>query len=215
MSRLLRRPRPSGEEGFTLVEVVVTTAILMIVVAILGPLLTGSLTTFERQGDRSSALDQGDLVLQQIEHDVYASSVLAVGTSPVNALELVAVLPNTSDTTSCIEYRMTSGAAPSALALQRQVWTLGHDASTTGWQTLLTPLQLNGTGHTAGYVIPNPAGATPFTSAGINGQSVNINLQIQSGTSPVDALTTTATGVIANPSGAASAATTWLGDCAP
>jgi len=215
MSRLLRNRQQPDEEGFTLLEVVVTTALLLIVVAILGPLLTGSLTTFQRQSDRSAALDQGDLVLQQIQHDVYASSVIAVATSPVNALELVGVLPNTSDTTSCIEYRMTSGAAPSAIALQRQVWTPAHDASTTGWQTLLTPLQLNGTGQTAGYVIPNPAGATPFTSAGSNGQSVNINLQVQSGTSTVNALTTTATGVIANSGGSSSAATTWTGECAP
>lgn len=206
------RPGRHPEGGFTLVEVTVTSAILVIVIAILAPILTGSLTTFERQTDRSGALDQADLVLQQIQHDVYGSSVISVVSN--NQLDLITVLPNTADTKSCIEYRLTTGAAPAPLALQRQAWTAPGVPSSSGWQTLLAPLRLSGSGQQPGYVIPNPAGATPFTASGSQGQSVLINVAVQNGTSTtVNNLTTTATGVTANPSGAAAAATTWSSQC--
>jgi prepilin-type N-terminal cleavage/methylation domain-containing protein len=217
MSRLRTRRRTADESGYTLVEVMITTALLLVVMAILAPLLTTTMRTFERQTDRSGALDQAGVMLQQIQHDVYAASVINVVASPNNELQLIAVLPSTTgggDVQSCIEYRVTSATAPAALALQRQVWALNTaPPATSTWPTLLASLKLNGTGTVAGYVIPNPAGLTPFVSAGTSGQSVNVSIQVQNGTSTINTLTTTATGVIANPSGASIAATTWANEC--
>lgn len=195
----------SEQGGYTLSEVVITTSILVIVLAILAPLLTGALTAFGRQTDRSGALDQAGIVLEQMERDVLASSVLNV-VAPGNDLQLIA---GQVGATSCIEYRVPSQTAPQPLSLQRRArltsatWPQGG-----GWQTVLTTLKLSG--QTAGSVIPNPAGANPFTSAG-NLRSVNIDLRVQNGTSPVNELKTTATGrtVIAGLSGT----TAWSTQC--
>ena len=154
-----RVSEPDG--GYTLVEVMVTTAILLIVLAILAPLLTGSLTTFGRQTDRTGALDQADIVLQQLEHDVLASSTLNV-VAPGNDLQLITGQVGNA---SCIEYKVPPQASPQPLALQRRVRTVGSTwPGGGGWQTLLTTITLSG--HSAGSVIPNPAGANPFASAG-------------------------------------------------
>jgi prepilin-type N-terminal cleavage/methylation domain-containing protein len=206
MSRRTRRPR--DQQGFTLVEMVVTTAILAIVIAILAPLVTSALTTFTRQSDRTGAIDQMNLVLQQLEHDVSASSTLNVASA--SDLQLIAVLPSTThDTASCIEYKLTTATVPAPLALQRRTRVAGTGiAWPSTWQTLLTPIKLSG--QAAGSVIPNPAGASPFTSGG-NGRSVNIDLQVQNGGSPILEEKTTATGstVIAGISGT----TAWTASC--
>ena len=219
MSRLRQAGHRRDDDGFTVIEVTLTSALLLVVLAILFPLLTGSLTTFQRQTDRSGAEDQAALALQQMEHDVFASTVVNVagsGTSASpNALQLITYLPSSGgDVASCVEYLVayqTTTTLP--VAITRQAWTLGTTPSTSKWQTLLSNLQLSGAGQLAGYVIPNPVGATPFTSAGSNGQSVSINLQVQNGTSPVSELTTTATGVVANSSGASGAASAWSSQC--
>jgi prepilin-type N-terminal cleavage/methylation domain-containing protein len=206
MSGVSRRSR--DQQGFTLVETIVTTAILAIVVAILAPLVTGALTTFTRQNDRTGAIDQVNLVLQQLEHDVTASSTLNVA-SPSD-LQLIAILPSTThDTASCVEYKLTSATVPQPLALQRRTRVAGTGVAwPSSWQTLLTPVKLSG--QAAGSVIPNPAGASLFTSGG-NGRSVNIDLQVQNGGSPIIEEKTTATGrtVIAGISGTAA----WTASC--
>ncbi|MDQ1401512.1 MAG: hypothetical protein QOF81_1495 [Acidimicrobiaceae bacterium] len=207
MSRIRTHPEEPEEDGFTLVEVMVSSAILLVVIAILGPILTGSLTTFGRQSDRAAALDQAGLAVQQLEHDVLASAVLNV-VAPGNDLQLIT---GQVGQTSCVEYRVPSQAAPQPLTLQRRARTAGGAATWPaggGWQTLLTGLKLSG--QPPGSVVPNPAGANPFTSAG-NLRSVNIDLQIQNGTSPVNELKTTATGrtVIAGLSGTAA----WTAQC--
>lgn len=205
-----RHPKPvADQKGYSLVEVIVTTALLAIVMAILLPIVTSALTTFGRQSDRSGVLDQANLVLQQIEHDVVASSTLNVPSS--NDLQLIAVLPNaTPDTASCVEYNVPSQTAPQPLVLQRRVRLAGnsHSWSASSWQNMFTSLSLKG--QPAGAVIPNPAGAAPFTAAG-NGRSVTIDLQVQNGSSPIVDLKTTATGrtVIAATSGTAA----WTAQC--
>ncbi|MDQ6616257.1 MAG: type II secretion system GspH family protein [Actinomycetota bacterium] len=203
------RRRGRDEEGFTLIEVTVTSALIVIVIAILMTQLTGTLTTFGRQSDRVAALDQETLLLQQIEHDVVASSTLNVVNG--NDLQLIAILPSTAgDAASCVEYQMSSGLAPSPLALRRRVWAIGTGSGSARWQTLLTSLRLNG--QAAGFVIPNPSGATPFsTTASSNGRSVAIDVKVQNGSSPVVEFTTTSTGrsVIASVSGAAA----WTAQC--
>lgn len=197
-----------GQGGYTLIEVMITTAILLVVIAILAPLLTGTLTTFGRQSDRSGALDSAGLVLQQMERDVLGSSVLNV-VSPGNDLQLIV---GQSSAQSCIEYKVASQASPQPLTLQRRVRTVasGSWPSGGGWQTMLSALKLNG--QAAGAVIPNPAGANPFTSAG-SGKSVNIDLRVQNGTSTVNELKTTATGRTITATTAAAAAATFTAQC--
>jgi hypothetical protein len=194
----------------------VVTSILGIIVAILGAVLTTTLTTFNRQSDRSAILDQTEILVSQIQHDVYGARVLNVIASPNNELQLIAVLPSTghTDTASCIEYRVSTASGTSPVAIQRQAWTLGTlPPSTSTWPVMLSSLKLTGSASTAGYVIPNPAGISPFTSAGSNGQSVNISLQVQNGSAPPVIITTTATGVEANATGSSAAAAAWAAQC--
>jgi prepilin-type N-terminal cleavage/methylation domain-containing protein len=209
-------PPASAEPGYTLVEVMVTTLIMAIVLAILYPIVSNTLTTFGRQSDRSGAVDHANLGLQQIEHDVLASSTLivpgvAAGTAG-NDLQMISILPVSSQpaqTASCVEYKVPTQTAPQPLTLQRRSRVAGTGITWGAWQILLGALKLNG--QAAGAVIPNPAGATPFTSPVSNGKSVAVDLQVQNGTSPVIELKTTATGrtVLAGFSGAAA----WTAQC--
>jgi prepilin-type N-terminal cleavage/methylation domain-containing protein len=196
------------DRGYTLVEVMVATGILVVVLAILAPLLTGTLSGFGRQTDRSGALDQAGIVLQQIEHDVLGASVLNVA-SPGNDLQLIV---GAVGSTSCVEYRVASLASPQPLTLQRRVRTVASGAwpSGGGWQTLMSILQLSG--QSAGAVIPNPAGANPF-AATASGKSVAVDLRVQNGTSAVVELTTTATGRTTTATTAAAAAASWTAQC--
>ncbi len=196
------QPHPPQQSGYTLIEVMITTAILLVVIAILAPLLTGTLRTFGRQSDRSGALDTAALILQQMERDVLGSSVLNV-VSPGNDLQLII---GQSSAQSCVEYRVASQASPQPLTLQRRIRTVasGSWPAGGGWQTLMSSLKLSG--QPAGAVIPNPAGANPFTASGVPTsaagapiagaapRSVAIDLQVQNGTSAVNELKTTATG---------------------
>jgi prepilin-type N-terminal cleavage/methylation domain-containing protein len=202
----MRRHRDTA--GYTLIEVMVTSAILLVVLAILAPLLTGALTSFGRQTDRSEALDSAGLALQQVEHDVIGSSILNV-VAPGNGLQLVVGQVGQA---SCVEYRVSTQAPPQPLILQRRVRTVASGAwpATGGWQSVFSSLKLNG--QAPGAVIPNPAGANPF-SADVSGRSVNIDLQIQNGTSTVSELKTTATGRTITATTGAAAAASWAASC--
>ncbi|HEX3425308.1 MAG TPA: type II secretion system protein [Acidimicrobiales bacterium] len=211
-----RTHRPRGEGGFTLIEVMITTAILATIIAIMGPLLVDTLGAFGHQTDQSNALDQAQLLMEQIEHDVYAASVVIVVPPPNNALELITVVPSTnggSDVSRCVEYRETTQVGTSAVALQRLSWTLNTaPEATSKWPVTLGTLKLNTTGAVAGYVIPNN-GQTLFTAAGPNNQSVAVDLQAESGNSSVIELKTTATGAVANISGTSGLSSIWSSEC--
>lgn len=205
MTRSVNKP---DEGGYTVVEVMIASAILLVVIAILAPLLTGTLTTFVRQADRTGGIDGAGLILQQIERDVMAASILNV-VSPGNDLQLI---NGQAGNATCIEYQVPPRSAPQPLALQRRSRAAGSAVAWPaggGWQTMLTALRI--AGQPAGTVIPNPAGANPFAGAG-NGRSVVVDLQVQNGSSPVNELKTTATGrtVIGGLSGTA----TWAAQCA-
>jgi prepilin-type N-terminal cleavage/methylation domain-containing protein len=206
----------SADGGYTLVEVMITTLIMGIVLAMLYPIISNTLTTFGRQSDRAGAVDHANLTLQQIEHDVLASSTLIIpgvsaGTA-TNDLQMISIIPVSGqppETASCIEYKVPTQTAPQPLTLQRRTRVAGSGFTWGPWQTLLSPLALSG--QAGGAVIPNPAGATPFTSPVSNGKSVAIDLQVQNGGSPVIDLKTTATGrtVLAGFSGMAA----WTAQC--
>lgn len=186
----------------------VASAILLVVLAILAPLLTGALGGFGRQTDRSGAVDQAGIVLQQIEHDVLGASVLDV-VSPGNDLQLIV---GAVGSTSCVEYKVASQPSPQPLTLQRRLRTVAQGTwpAGGGWQTLMSTLQLSG--QSAGAVIPNPAGADPFTATA-SGKSVAVDLRVQNGSSAVVELTTTATGRTITATTAAAAAASWTAQC--
>jgi type II secretory pathway pseudopilin PulG len=134
---MTRRNRLS-EKGFTLVEMMMTTALLMIVLAIVLPLVAGSLNTFTATQVRSDAVDNAQLALSQIGHDVVSSNLLYQDATGVVHLETF----GTAAGSTCVEYQVAYPAAgqPQVAVLQRRIKTPGPawPAVTGGWGSIMT-----------------------------------------------------------------------------
>jgi len=97
--------RRRTERGFTLVEVMITSVLMVVVLAIVLPQLTGSLTTFDHAQVRSDTTDQAQVALGQIEHDVRGSNVLYLDNTLPNGTGIVHLQTfGTAGAATCVEY---------------------------------------------------------------------------------------------------------------
>jgi prepilin-type N-terminal cleavage/methylation domain-containing protein len=74
MNRFLGRLR--GEDGFTLLELIVATAILGVVMVIFTAVLASVQTAVGRETDRSASNDQARLAVEQLDREVRSANVL-------------------------------------------------------------------------------------------------------------------------------------------
>ena len=133
---MLRRPTPSSldaslhgsldpngrrtarEFGFTLIEVMVTSALMLVVLAIVLPQLSSSITNFDNARVRSDTSDAAQLALDQIQHDVVSSNVLYTDGAGILHLQVYGGSPGASSTTvvttapksTCVEYQVAGDA---------------------------------------------------------------------------------------------------------
>lgn len=208
----MSRPEERGEEGFTLVEMLMTTAILLIVLAIVLPLVYGSLNSFTNTAVRSDAVDNAQLALGQIDHDVESANLLYVvgtGASQVVHIETYSA----GGVGTCVEYQVLYPAAgqPQEGALQRRTMVPGAawPAGTAGWGNVMTGI-VNSTEPTSPAVFALSS-ATQYQSL-----AVDLWVQLDTRAAPTQAapenFTSTFTGT-AIPAGAAAFATTTSEPC--
>lgn len=134
MSRRDRRQgRGRTELGFTLVEMMVTSALILIVLAMVLPQLATTLTGFDDARVRSETTDQAQLALDQVQHDVSASNVLYIdsGTPPLVHLQSY----SSGNTSTCIEYQVTTAGV---LQRRTKAPVAAWPAATTGWSNVMT-----------------------------------------------------------------------------
>jgi competence protein ComGC len=190
------------EGGFTLVEMMVTTALLMVVLAMVLPLIASSLNVFTNTSVRSDAVDNSQLAFNQIGHDVVSSNILYQ--DPATQIVHLQTFVN-STTSTCVEYQVLYPTAPAAqvATLQRRIKAPGASIPWTGgWANVMTGIVNSSQ--------PSPAPAV-FTVSPPQDKSLVVNLwvQLDTNTGPTAAApenyTSTFTGP-AIPAGAAAAA---------
>ncbi len=120
------------EQGITLIETVVASALILVVMAMVMPQLIRGLTTFDDVRVRSDTTDQAQLAMRQIEHDVVSASVIYTDAALPSGLHLQSYSSGGSIT--CIEYQVAGGA------LQRRTKATGGawPAATVGWSNLMS-----------------------------------------------------------------------------
>lgn len=145
-------------------------ALLLIVLAMLLPLLSGSLNLMTNTQVRSDSIDNTQLALAQIGHDVVSSNLLYIDSTGLVHLQSY----GKGAVSSCIEYQVSYPAAPQAQkgTLQRRTKTPG--TGNTGWGTSWTNVM-------TGIVNSSQTGAPPVFSvpASTQYQSLVVNLWVQ------------------------------------
>jgi prepilin-type N-terminal cleavage/methylation domain-containing protein len=144
MSRPARRRR--REDGFTLVEIMVTSSLMLVLLAMVLPQLTSSLNVFSNAQVRSNTTDQAQLALEQIQHDVLSSNILYLDNTLANGAGVVHLQSfGPGGAATCVEYQATTatvGARGSVVggALQRRTKapSASWPAAGTGWSTVMT-----------------------------------------------------------------------------
>jgi competence protein ComGC len=132
-----RRRRPRDEAGFTVIEMSLVSAVLLIVVAMLLPLVSGSLNLFTNTQVRSDAVDNAQLAFNQIDHDVVSSNLLYQDSSGIVHLESY----GSAGSSTCVEYQVSYPAPPAAqvATLQRRTKTPGLSTSyPSKWSTVMS-----------------------------------------------------------------------------
>lgn len=156
------------EEGFTVIEMMVTTALLMVVLAMVLPLIASSLNLFTSTSVRSDAIDNSQLAFNQIGHDVVSSNILYQ-----DAAGIIHLQTNQNNTTStCVEYQVVYPASPAAqvATLQRRTKAPGVGTAWTGsWGNVMS-----------GIVNSTQTGApVVFTVSPPQDKSLIVNLWVQ------------------------------------
>jgi prepilin-type N-terminal cleavage/methylation domain-containing protein len=89
--RLAGRPRRRDQRGFTLVEVMVSATILLLAMAVIGPMLTSMVRNTNRVSSEAEALDVARLALRRLGADVQGAGCVAAPASGVSAAQLLLV----------------------------------------------------------------------------------------------------------------------------
>jgi prepilin-type N-terminal cleavage/methylation domain-containing protein len=141
-----RTPRRGREAGFTLVEVMVTSSLIVILLAMVLPQLTSALNLFSNAQVRSDTTDQAQLAMEQVQHDVLSSNILYLDNTLANGAGVVHLQSfGPGGAATCVEYQATTatvGANGSVVggALQRRTKApaASWPAAGTGWSTVMT-----------------------------------------------------------------------------
>ncbi len=136
MNRLLRRL--SREDGLTLVELMVSSAILMIVAASVMTVLESAQTGLVRQDRRSRINDQARLAIQQLDREIRSGNVVydPAGETPANYSIRVHTQANATTRTpptQCVQWKIVDKGADKRELLRRS-WPSGGSA--TEWRTV-------------------------------------------------------------------------------
>ncbi|MDP9074259.1 MAG: type II secretion system GspH family protein [Actinomycetota bacterium] len=129
-------PRRHTERGFTVIEVMITSALMLIVLAIVLPQLAGSITTYVNAQVRSTTTDQAQIALGLIEHDVLASNLLYNDNTLPNGTGIVhmqtyAAGVAAGGVANCVEYEVVGGAVMRRTTAPFTAWPAG-------WATVIT-----------------------------------------------------------------------------
>ncbi len=130
------RGQHRSEEGFTLIEMTLVSALLLVVLAMLLPLITDSLNLLTNTQVRSDTVDNVQLALSQVSHDVVSSNVLYQDSSGIVHLETYGDL----GTSNCVEYQVVYPAAAQAQigTLERRTKLASSATWPSGWASLMT-----------------------------------------------------------------------------
>jgi type II secretory pathway pseudopilin PulG len=160
-----------SEDGFTVIEITLVSSILLIVVAMLLPLIRGSLNTFTNTQVRSDAVDNIQLALGQVGHDVVSANLMYLDASQIVHMETF----SSNGTSTCVEYQVAYPASPAAQigTMQRRKKTPGSSAWTGAWTNVMTGV-VNST-HTG-----NPAVFQIQPNS--QNQSLTVNMWVQTDT---------------------------------
>jgi prepilin-type N-terminal cleavage/methylation domain-containing protein len=126
------------QAGFTLVEVTMTSALMLVVLAMVLPLLWGSINTFENTQVRSDTNDAAQLAMGQIQHDVVSSNVLYIDAGGIVHLQVfngqtsATTVVTTVPLSTCVEYQVAGGA------LERRTKAATAATWPSGWSNVMT-----------------------------------------------------------------------------
>ncbi|WP_084037789.1 hypothetical protein [Demequina sp. NBRC 110053] len=158
MSVLRGRWRDKGDEGFSVIELVVTMGIFTtVLVVFLAAVVSMSQTTARAQATSDSASDIRT-VFQRLDKEVrYASEINAPGTAggDVYVEYLVPATVATSEEL-CVQWRLETDA----MELQRRTWPPADPDAVTGWATMVTNLRNDLTDPAQAPFIRHSAGTT-------------------------------------------------------
>lgn len=121
-----------AEQGFTLVEIMMTSALMLVVLAMVLPQLTRSITTFDDARVRSDTTDQAQLAMTQIEHDVLSANVLYLDAALPNGVHMQTFGAN--GTSTCVEYQVSNGT----LQRRTKATSASWPAAAVGWSDKVT-----------------------------------------------------------------------------
>jgi hypothetical protein len=182
-----------GEDGTTLVELIVTTSLLGVAVAVLGGLLVSVQSALVRQTSRSSSNDQARLAVEQLDREIRSGNVLKNPTNGYvcNFLNPPANCATTDSANSitpgqslliytqanaptrqatgvpgerCVQWRIANNSARGYQELQRREWTV-NATSPSAWRVV------------ADHVV-NQSGTSPAFSIDALGRIVNVSLLV-------------------------------------
>jgi prepilin-type N-terminal cleavage/methylation domain-containing protein len=177
-----RSPRQAraarAEHGFTLVEILVTSTLMLVVLAIVLPMVSGSLNTLTNTQVRSDATDNAQLALRQVQHDVVSSNILYSDGTLTNGegiIHLMTFGAGGSGNPICVEYQVIYPAAgPQQATMQRRTKAPGAAAYAGVWSTVMTGI----VNRTQVATAPAPSPPPVFTVAG-QARSLDVNLWVK------------------------------------
>jgi len=175
-----RRPRGQrSEKGFTLVEILVTSTLMLVVLAIVLPMVSGSLNTLTNTQVRSDATDNAQLALRQVQHDVVSSNILYSDGTLANGSGIIHLMTygaGGSGNPICVEYQVVYPAAglPQQGTMQRRTKAPGAAVYSSVWSTVMNGI----VNSTQVATAPAPSPPPVFTVAG-QARSLDVNLWVK------------------------------------
>ena len=170
MPRRQRRAHGRGEDGITLVELMVASALLGGVLAIVFGVLVSFQNALTRSTARNNAVDQAHLAVQQIDNQVRSANSFYVPSSSTMSGTTI------SSGYSLVIYGQTNGN------YRCQQWSVGnHTVQTRSWNvTYPDDGSSVGTWRVVATDIDTSQGTTPFVvdSATYSGRLLNVDLYV-------------------------------------
>lgn len=147
--RAWRSSRARGESGLGLVELVVATALLGAVVAVLGPVMTGAMGSGRVVGNESQAIDGLRTALARIDGELRSAECISMPVTGAQGSTLQFVTDAGSQGAYQVTYAVTNGQLTRTVG---QVTTvLGDGIVTTGRE--FTQAATAGNRHTVGIAL--------------------------------------------------------------
>jgi prepilin-type N-terminal cleavage/methylation domain-containing protein len=133
--------RGRGERGVTLVELVVSMAVMAILLGLAGPTLISALTSTDRLQRTQAAIDAAKLVSARLDREL--RSAQCISTPAENASGNILVFRTLANgTQATVTYRVSAGSVTRQQDLDpEEVLITNVGATTSAFQQLVTPLR--------------------------------------------------------------------------